>query len=158
SVNPINIASGAMLDLNGQSIGSGGSYGRTVNFVGSGVGGVGAIVHNGISSSPSLTTRNVTLTGDATIGCTPAGFALGILGMTQPYLYTFDLAGHTLTTTGAGFVRLGAFTMTNAGSITVNSAALALGPSSAAPGIILDGPGTINLGSKLLSLGSSSGP
>jgi autotransporter-associated beta strand protein len=157
SVSPINIASGATLDLNGQSIGSGGSFGRAVNFAGSGVGGIGAIVHNGISSSPSLTTRNVALTGDATVGCTTAGLRLSIVGMTQPYLYTFDLAGHTLTTTGAGNVALGAFTMTNAGSINVNSPTLTLGPSSAAPGIILDGPGMINLGNKTLSLGSSSG-
>jgi autotransporter-associated beta strand protein len=157
SVSPINIANGAMLDMNGQSIGSGGSYGRAVNFAGSGVGGIGAIVHNGISSSPSLTTRNVALTGDATIGCTTAGLRLSIVGMTTPYLFTFDLAGHTLTTTGAGNVALGAFTMTNAGSINVNSTTFTLGPSSAGPGIILDGPGTINLGNKTLSLGSSSG-
>ena len=157
SVSPINIASGAMLDMNGQSIGSGGSYGRAVNFVGSGIGGIGAIVHNGISSSPSLTTRNVALTGDATIGCTTAGLRLSIVGMTTPYLFTFDLAGHTLTTTGAGNVALGAFTMTNAGSINVNSTTFTLGPSSAGPGIILDGPGTINVGSKTLAFGSSSG-
>ena len=157
SVSAINIASGAMLDLNGNSIGSGGSYARAVNLVGSGVGGIGAIVHNGISSSPSLTTRNVALTGDATIGCTTAGLRVTLAGMTQPYLYTFDLAGHTLTTTGAGAVALGAYTMTSSGSITVNSASLVLGPNSSASGIILDGPGTINLGSKTLSFGSSSG-
>src|SRR5262249_14283428 len=146
SVSPINIASGAMLDMNGNSIGSGGTYGRPVNFAGSGVGGIGAIVHNGPSSSPSLTTRNVALTGDATIGCTTAGLRLTIVGMTTPYLFTFDLAGHTLTTTGAGNVALGAFIMTNAGSINVNSTTFTLGPSSAGPGIILDGPGTINVG------------
>jgi autotransporter-associated beta strand protein len=157
SVNPINIASGAMLDLNGNSIGTGGTYGRAVNFAGSGVGSIGAIVHNGISASPSLTTRNVALTGDATIGCTTAGLRLSIVGMTTPYLFTFDLAGHTLTTTGAGNVALGAFTMTNAGSINVNSTTFTLGPSSAGPGIILDGPGTINVGNKTLAFGSTSG-
>jgi autotransporter-associated beta strand protein len=157
SVNPINIAIGAMLDLNGNSIGTGGTYGRAVNFAGSGVGGIGAIVHNGISSSPPFTTRNVALTGDATIGCTTAGLRLSIIGMTTPYLFTFDLAGHTLTTTGAGNVALGAFTMTNAGSINVNSTTFTLGPSSAGPGIILDGPGTINVGNKTLAFGSTSG-
>ena len=157
SVSPINIADGAMLDMNGNSIGTGGTYGRAVNFAGSGIGGIGAIVHNGISSSPSLTTRNVTLTGDATIGCTTAGLRLTIVGMTTPYLFTFDLAGHTLTTTGAGNVALGAFIMTNAGSINVNSTTFTLGPSSAGPGIILDGPGTINVGNKTLAFGSTSG-
>jgi autotransporter-associated beta strand protein len=157
SVSPISIASGAMLDLNGNSIGSGTQYGRAVNFAGSGVGGIGVIVHNGISSSPSLTTRNVALTGDATIGCTTAGLRLSIVGMTTPYLFTFDLAGHTLTTTGAGNVALGAFTMTNAGSINVNSTTFTLGPSAAGPGIVLDGPGTINVGNKTLAFGSTSG-
>jgi len=143
-VNPINIASGASLDLNGQSIGSPASYARAVNFVGAGVGGIGAIVHNGASSNPSLTTRNVALTGDATIGVTGPN-NLTIAGMTAPYFYTLDLAGHTLTTVGAGNVRLNQLTITNSGSITVNSSSLGVNS------LILDGPGTINLGNKYLN-------
>jgi autotransporter-associated beta strand protein len=146
STNAINIASGAMLDLNGNSVGSSSpAYGRNVNVAGSGVGGIGAIVHNGASGSPALTVRAVALTSDTTFGTTTAGFAWTMAGVNPPYAYPLDLGGNTLTTTGNGAFRLNQLTITNSGSINVGGAYLGLNS------LILDGPGTINLGSKYLN-------
>jgi autotransporter-associated beta strand protein len=147
STSPINIASGAMLDLNGQSVGSLGSYGRAVNMAGTGVGGMGAIAHNGTSGNLSLTTRDITLTGDTTVGISN-NLTMTLGGVVAPYQSSLHLNGHTLTTasaSGLGIVRLSQFTITDSGSINVTTPYLGLNS------VILDGPGTINLGSKYLN-------
>jgi autotransporter-associated beta strand protein len=144
--NAINIASGAMLDLNGSSIGSGGSYARYVTLAGTGVGGLGAITTTKSTGSPTLTARTVTLTDNASVSCTTAGISLTLAGMNTPYEFALDLGGHTLTTLGAGGVQLKQFSVTNSGSINVSGPYLVLN------NCIIDGPGTINLGANSLQL------
>jgi autotransporter-associated beta strand protein len=146
ATNAINIASGAMLDLNGSSIGSGGGYGRYVNLAGSGIGDLGAITTTKTTSpSPTLTTRTITLTDNATVSCTTAGLSLTLWGLNAPYEFSLDLGGHTLTTLGAGGVQLKQFSVTNSGSINVGGHYLGLN------NCIIDGPGTINLGANILN-------
>jgi fibronectin-binding autotransporter adhesin len=145
--NVINIANGATLDLNGNSLGSGGSYARYVNVIGTGATGAGAII-NGAASNPTLATRDIVLTGDTTFGC-PTGPRLGIAGTLTPYGSLLNLGGYTLTTSGAGFTRLNQLTITNSGSIVVGPGNLEINS------LILDGPGTLNLGSRMLSFYTS---
>lgn len=146
STNAINIAPGATLDcLNG--FGSPGTYGRYINVGGTGVGGVGAIM-SGASSSPSVSTLGVNLTADTLVAETSTG-NLVLAGVFPPYSSLLNLNGYTLTTSGSGSVRLNQLTVTNAGSIVVNGANLGLNS------VILDGPGTLNLGNKYLNFYST---
>jgi autotransporter-associated beta strand protein len=150
STNAINIASGAMLDLNGNPVGQGAAYGRYVNVAGTGVNGFGAIANNS-SSSVSMFTRDINLTADTTVGASNNA-SLTIAGAVAPYQSVLNLNGHTLTTVsagGQGKVQLNQLTITNSGSITV------LGPALGLNSVILDGPGTINLGSKVLNFYSA---
>jgi autotransporter-associated beta strand protein len=142
ATNAINIASNAMLDLNGNSIGTSGSYARFINLAGTGVGGVGAITTTKPSGSPTLTTRTITLTDNATVGCPTAGLSLTLAGLNFPYDYSLDLGGHTLSTVGA--VKLNQLNLTNTGSINVGAPYLGVW------NCIIDGPGTINLGTNAL--------
>jgi autotransporter-associated beta strand protein len=150
STNPITIASGAMLDLNGNPVGQGAAYGRYVNVAGTGVNGLGAIANNS-SSSVSMFTRDINLTADTTIGASNNA-SLTIAGAVAPYQSVLNLNGHTLTTVsagGQGKVQLNQLTITNSGSITV------LGPALGLNSVVLDGPGTINLGNKVLNFYSA---
>jgi autotransporter-associated beta strand protein len=146
STNAITIASGAMLDLNGNPVGQGAAWGRYVNVAGTGVNGFGAIANNS-ASSVSMFTRDINLTADTTFGASNNA-SLTIAGAVAPYQSVLNLNGHTLTTVsagGLGSVQLNQLTITNSGSITVNSRSLGLNS------VILDGPGTINLGNKVLN-------
>jgi autotransporter-associated beta strand protein len=149
STNAITIANGAMLDLNGTSLGAGATYGRYVNFAGTGIGGIGAITTTKSSGSPTLTARTIALTGDASVGPTTAGLALTLAGVFAPYNFALDLGGHTLTTLGPGFVRISQLSATNSGSINVGGPYLGLN------NCIIDGPGTINLGTSSLNFYTS---
>jgi autotransporter-associated beta strand protein len=148
ATNAINIASGAMLNLNNGTIGTvtSGTYGRYVNLAGSGIGGIGALV-NSNSGSGIIYVRNVTLTGDATIGATLANGTLTMNGIAAPYGFMLDLAGHSLSTVGA--VKLNQLTVTNSGSIngSINVGGPYLGINSG----VIDGPGTLNLGANYLN-------
>jgi autotransporter-associated beta strand protein len=142
ATNALSIANGAMLDLNGNALGSSGAIGRFINLAGSGMGGVGAITTSrGNITSAALNTRTITLTDNATVSCSNR---FTIQGLNFPYDYALDLGGHTLTTIGAGEVRLSQFTVTNSGSINVGTPSLGL------INCIIDGPGTINLGANML--------
>jgi autotransporter-associated beta strand protein len=142
ATNAINIASGAMLNLNNGTIGSSLTYGRYLNFAGSGIGGIGALVNTNTTSG-TIYTRTVTLTGDATIGTTTAAASLTINGIAAPYGFMLDLGGHTLSTVGA--VKLNMLSATNSGSINVGAPYLGVLNS------VIDGPGTINLGANYLN-------
>jgi autotransporter-associated beta strand protein len=147
ATNAITIASNAMLDLNGSSIGlsSGPNYARYINLAGNGIGGIGAITTTKTSGSPTVTVRTVTLTDDASVGPTNAGNSITFSGLNAPNYYSLDLGGHTLTTLGPGFVRISQLSATNSGSINVG------GPYLGINNCIIDGPGTINLGAKYLN-------
>jgi autotransporter-associated beta strand protein len=148
ATNAINIASGAMLNLNNATIGANGTYGRYVNLAGGGIGGIGALVNTN-NGSGIVYVRNVTLTGDATVGTTLASVnaVLTINGIAAPYGYMLDLAGHTLSTVGA--VKLNQLAVTNSGSIngSINVGPPYLGINSS----VIDGLGTINLGTNYLN-------
>ncbi len=94
----VTVAAGATLDLNGQTAFT---MGRTmdVTLEGTGSEGQGALISSinvTLSGSGKTGVRNVTLTGDATIGCpTGKGFDMGTNGVIHG-------GGHTLTKTGGG--------------------------------------------------------
>lgn len=146
STTPINIAAGATLDTYGNGFGSSGSYGRPVNLAGNGVDGNGAIVHSNPtgSASPTVTSPNVTLTGNASMGVV-ATKSLALGGVFAPYEGVLNLAGYTLTTLGEGEARIFQMTANGPGNINVGGASLGLRNS------IIDGPGAINLGNALLN-------
>jgi autotransporter-associated beta strand protein len=155
--NMITIASGASLDLYGNSVGANvganGVFiglGYPIVFSGDGYGGIGAIANNTkLSSSSLLYTPTATMAGDASIGVTAAGMNLTVRG-TAPGA-TFNLAGNTLSTIGAGNVILNSFIVTNSGNIQVNGASLSL------VDVQLGGAGTLNVSSRILGLGTLSG-
>lgn len=147
----VTIASGASLDVYGNTTGSSG-VGWPIMFSGTGVGGIGAIAHTKPSSGPTLFTPQATLAGDASIGVTTSGLNLFVAGITTlPLGGTFDLAGHTLTTTGGGNIGLVNLIVTNTGDIHVASANLVLRD------VIVDGAGTIVAGNSSISLGNLNG-
>lgn len=148
SIAPITIADGATIEIVGNtSLGSSGNgVGRPLNIAGTGSAGLGALLATTGPAGPNVNTRKLTLTANATVGYTNAGTgSFSLNGITAPYLYPLDLAGFTLTTAGPGPVRLNQYVITNSGSIVVGGAFLGLNS------CIIDGPGTINLGSKYLN-------
>ncbi len=151
TTNPVTIAAGATLDCFGNSIGSGSSYGRYYYIAGNGVDGNGAIVHENAagSANPTVTMAGLTLTADASFGAI-ATKALNLSGLFTPYSGTLDLAGHTLSTTGAGESRIVQMVLTNGGTINVGGAVLSVRNS------IIDGSGPINVGNNILNLGGNS--
>jgi fibronectin-binding autotransporter adhesin len=148
SAQPINIAAGATLDCNGNSIGS--APGRPVNVAGTGVTGSGAIGHFNAtgSANPSITTPQLTLTADAKVGAV-ATKAINITGPAAPYSGVLNLNGYTLTTAGAGEVRIVQMVSTNAGTIKVENPVFAIRNS------IVEGAGLIEVGNNTLSLGGN---
>ena len=107
----VTVASGGTVDFNG--VGNAG-YGYTI--AGTGVGGNGALVNNGAAiTTGTKQTSNITLSADASIGGT-GDWALLAAGYGAT---TLDLAGHTLTKSGANtFVLIN--TTVTAGSIQIN--------------------------------------
>jgi autotransporter-associated beta strand protein len=157
--NVITIASGASLDLYGNTvganIGANGVFigiGYPIVFSGNGYGGIGAIANNTqlpSGTNSTLYTPSATLAGDASIGVTTAGLNLTLRGTS--FGAQFNLAGNTLSTIGAGNIILNSFAAINSGNIQVN------GPSLSLVDVELGGAGTLNVGSKILGLGSLSG-
>jgi autotransporter-associated beta strand protein len=160
--NVITIASGASLDLYGYNVGANiGANGVFIGigyplvFSGSGHGGIGAIANTTIAPSSTnssiLYTPNATMVGNASIGATTAGFNVTVKG-TSPGA-KLDLGGNanTLSTVGSGNVILSTFVATNDGNIQVN------GPSLSLVDVQLGGAGTLNVGSKILGLGTLNG-
>lgn len=147
----ITIASGATLDIYGNTTGGSG-VGWPITFSGTGVNGIGAISHTKASSGPTLFTPKATLAGDASVGAITSGVNLFVAGITTlPLGGTLDLAGHTLTTIGGGNVGLVNLIATNSGDIHVASANFILRD------VIVDGSGTITAGNSTISLGNLNG-
>lgn len=112
------ISSGAMLDVrhtsaNGLNLGD-----ELIEFSGTGVGGLGAIINNGTQSQINAIQR-ATMLGDATVGGTQR-FDFRSSG-TGDFV---DMGGFTLTKTGAGQISLVNQTINNPGNIIVNSGIL----------------------------------
>jgi autotransporter-associated beta strand protein len=159
--NVITIASGASLDLYGNNvganIGANGVFigiGYPIVFSGIGSGGIGAIANNTLLPSspptdPTLYTPNASMAGDASIGVTKAGLNLNVRG-TSPNA-NLNLAGNTLTTIGAGNVVLQSLIATNTGNIQINGNSLSL------VDVELGGAGVLNVGSRILGLGTLGG-
>ena len=149
----ITVASGATLDLYGNSLGSSSSgIGWPITFSGTGIGGIGAIAHTKASSGPTLTTPKATLADDALIGVTTSGLNLFIGGAAAfPLGGSVDLGGHTLTASGLGNIGFVNMIITNSGTIQVNC------PNLTVRDCALDGAGTVIVGGKNLVLGNLSG-
>lgn len=141
----ITVAAGATLDLNGNNTANR-DYAVTIS--GTGVGGAGALT-NSVSGANTSGFSKITLAADASIGGTgrfdlrPITAGTGVL----------DLAGFTLTKTGANAVSLVDSSITAAGSINVTQGQLGLTRST------VSGAGSINFasGTTLLLENNSSG-
>jgi autotransporter-associated beta strand protein len=115
------INSGATLDLNGQNLSA---INKAITVSGTGASGAGGAIINSNASSTSTPTagwlENVTLTGNTTINASneiAIGSLTGVNG-------TLNLAGYTLTKTGAGILALNGLTLSSAGNIVVNQGSL----------------------------------
>ena len=110
------VSSGATLDVNGQNLGT-----EIVTISGTGDGGNGAIVNTGATQINAL--GRIVLAGPATIG----GANRWDLRNSSP---TLNLAGHTLTKSGASYIPLVAVAVTpGAGHIVVDQGELNLSTS-----------------------------
>jgi autotransporter-associated beta strand protein len=147
--NVITVANGASLDLYGNTIGGSLGFGWPLVISGGGYGGIGAIAHTKLSSGPTLYTPSVTLADHASVGVATAGLNLTVRGAN--FGSFLNLNGKTLTTIGAGNVILNSFIATNNGDIQVN------GPTLSLVDVQLGGSGTVNVGSKILGLGTLGG-
>ena len=116
------VSGGGTLDLNGQNLGA-----EVINIAGAGVGGTGALTSSSGSQIQAL--RFLNLVGDATIG--------GTNRWDMRSAAVLDLAGHTITKTGANYVALVDTTITP-GNIVVNQGTLAF-----SVGTVAQGGGTI---------------
>ncbi|QIF02281.1 PEP-CTERM sorting domain-containing protein [Roseimicrobium sp. ORNL1] len=110
------IQNGATLDVFGFNLGS-----EQIQVSGSGVNGAGAIVNNGGAQQLNAL-RYVTLTGDATFGF--GAFRWDIRGDGTAGTSTLDLAGHTLTKIGSGYVGI-VNAAVSEGNIAINEGTLA---------------------------------
>ncbi|MDA0254888.1 MAG: autotransporter-associated beta strand repeat-containing protein, partial [Planctomycetota bacterium] len=158
-VTQVVVESGATIDFNGVPDAS---YGYTIS--GSGSGGAGALVNNGIAIGTGLRqASNIRLAADATIGGT-GNWALLAPGYAANSL---DLDGHTLTKAGGNRIWLRNTTVT-AGSITISAGTLSAlaGTTSAADTavsladvagatLLVENGGTLSIGS--LSGGGTTG-
>ena len=147
----VTIANGATLDVYGNTVGSGSGIGWPLTFSGTGVGGIGAITHTKPSSGPTIYTPLATLAGDALISVATAGLNLTVAGPTAPFAGVLDPAGHTLTLGGLGNLGFLNLIITNTGNFQVTAPNLFLRD------MILDGPGTVTVGSSTLTLGAING-
>ncbi|RYD80125.1 MAG: hypothetical protein EOP84_12295, partial [Verrucomicrobiaceae bacterium] len=106
------IASGAVLDINGKLV----PAGEVVTISGSGIGGAGAIVNNGVGGD-NVGLKKLTLAGDSTIGGSARwdirDSAGGIVG-----------AGFNLTKVGTNDISIRGVGETNLGAISINEGLL----------------------------------
>ena len=125
-VTQVVVNSGGAVDFNGVRDAT---YGFTI--AGTGVGGTGALVNTGVTiSNGTAQASNITLSADATIGGS-GNWAL----LTNAYNATqLDLAGFTLTKSGANTIGL-VSTTTTAGTVNIASGTLALGVTNGGSGV-----------------------
>lgn len=152
AVTKVTVAAGATVDFNGINDAA---YGYTI--AGTGVGGNGALVNNGADIGNSfLQCSNIKLAADASMGGTGA-WALLAAGYGATSL---DLAGFTLTKTGANTIYLCNSTLT-AGTVQVSAGVLATVQTAvdgSAAAFVLDNTAAVELSLGVnLSVGSLSG-
>ncbi|MCW1916373.1 autotransporter-associated beta strand repeat-containing protein [Luteolibacter sp. GHJ8] len=129
------VASGATFDVNGSAL----SPTEIVHISGSGVGSAGALVNTGVAQQNAL--NRVVLNGNATVGGTTR---FDIRPGTAP---TLDLAGFTLTKTGANQFSMVGTTITP-GSIVINEGTFSIETTSVvnASGLItINSPGILGV-------------
>lgn len=149
----VTVASGAAVDFNGQVDAR---YGYTI--IGTGVSGTGALLNTGAAiGNGYLQCSNIRLSGNASIGGT-GNWALLTAGYAAT---TLDLAGFTLTKTGANTIYLCNSTLT-AGTVQVSAGVLATvqtGVNGSAAAFVLDNTSGVALdcSGASLSVGSLSG-
>jgi fibronectin-binding autotransporter adhesin len=113
NTNGTTVHSGATFDINGQNLGT-----EVITIAGNGVGGNGALINNGASQTNAL--RSVVLSDDASIG----GSSRWDLRNNNNSL---NLAGFSLTKTGAAYVALVGTSVTpGAGNMIINQGELNL--------------------------------
>jgi autotransporter-associated beta strand protein len=105
------IASGAVLDVNGQNLGA-----EVVEVSGSGIGATGAITNTGAEQSQAF--RFVTMLGATTFG------GPNRWDIRKATSSTFDMGGFDLTKTGANYLGLVDTTINNPGNVTINQGTL----------------------------------
>jgi fibronectin-binding autotransporter adhesin len=116
----VTIASGATLDLSPNTTTQALNFGQKDFFVeGTGVGGAGAIVNNGVSQFNTF--QRLTLTGDTTIGGAQRYDVRAPQDANAMNTGLLDLQGHTLTKNGANQFSLVAVNVSETGNIVVNS-------------------------------------
>lgn len=131
------VSSGATLDIGGRNLGT-----EVVTISGTGVGGNGAIINSGTQQIDAL--GRIVLGADATIG----GANRWDLRNSTP---TLNLAGFTLTKTGANYIGLiGAAVTPGAGNIIINQGELNLSTSTnlggtAANSVTVNNGGTLGM-------------
>lgn len=142
--NVITVASGATLDTNG-SMTANRDYEAVI--AGTGTDGSGAIINSGATHNNGF--RSLTLSADATIGGAGRWDVRPITAGTA----FVDLAGFTLTKTGANYIGLVDGSATEAGSINVNEGTLGITRT------VLSGDGSINVsnGAQLLFENNTTG-
>jgi len=128
------VSGGGTLDVNGFALGT--SQER-IFIAGIGVNGGGALVNTGADQINAA--RFVTLTGDAAVGGTGRLDVRGSSSSKNPPDGLLDLAGYTLTKTGANKLAIVSTLVTN-GNIVVNQGTLSIETTS-----VVQGNGTITL-------------
>ncbi|MCW1921177.1 autotransporter-associated beta strand repeat-containing protein [Luteolibacter arcticus] len=123
------VSSGATVDLNGQAI----TNNEIFQIAGTGVGGNGALINNAGTQLNAV--NRLELTADATIGGT------GRWDIRPGSTPTLDLAGFTLSKTGANVIALVGTEITN-GNIAINAGVLSVETTS-----LLQGTGTVTINS-----------
>jgi fibronectin-binding autotransporter adhesin len=132
TANVVSIASGATLDLNGQTIT------QTLTITGTGVGASGALINSNTTTPGSFST-NLANAGGFTVGG-PGAITL-----------SGQMSGQTLTKIGAGTLTLAGTTDNNSGSVTANGGLVILAKTStsgvhATSGLTVNTGGTAQLG------------
>lgn len=135
------VSSGATLDVNAMAL----TNTETVRVAGIGVGGLGALVNNGVDQQNAL--NRVELTADATVGGT------GRFDIRPGITPTLDLAGFTLTKVGTNQFSLVGSTVAS-GNIVITGGTLSFETTSLAQGA---GTITVNNGGKFGIYGNIAG-
>jgi autotransporter-associated beta strand protein len=134
------VSGGGTLDLNGFALGT---QQERILIAGAGVGGNGALINTGADQINA--TRFVTLTADATIGGTGRIDVRGSTSTANPPNGSLDVAGFTLTKTGANKFAI-VSTLVTDGNIVVNQGTLSIETTSKVQG---NGTITLNAGTTL---------
>lgn len=134
----VTVVSGATLDIGGNTTVNNANFGaKQFNIAGSGVGGNGAIVNNA-STNQQNAFQKITLTDDASVG---GQYRWDLRGGTP----VLDLAGYTLTKTGANQITVVGGTITG-GDIEINQGLFSVETTSSFTG---SGTITVNAGGAL---------